>query len=188
MREGIYILNKLFCLLICCLLVVRCDFKKDRNEQIDVYDIIDSTRVSTHKDEARLLVSATKRNLEVMELLKLIQTNKVDTIAKKRTSKLVNIHINILNYYTEIAQKNLISIPKFANLGYDTIIVDETTELLKYTDLLVDKIDQQLELTNQIVSTSRKSDFKVMAFETREYLKQNLKETQLLLDDLTDSL
>ena len=143
------------------------------------------TRIDIYKQEARLLLKASRANLDILELCEDIKY--VDTLNKVRdlTSTLEKTHFEISKNYNEIASDKLISIP-------NSVIVDNEFDELKEIDqesfiknklkVILNKTETQMQLLDTLGNITENVEFKVLAIQDTPTLKSNINKIEITLN------
>src|SRR5690606_15224707 len=85
------------------------------------------TRIQTNKKEAKLLLSAAKTNLDILQLCKELQYVEGDSSIASLAKSLEQTHIEISKNYNDLAREKLISVPSQTNTIAKTDIEVETS-------------------------------------------------------------
>src|SRR5690606_40611975 len=85
------------------------------------------TRIKTNKKEAKLLLSAAKTNLDILQLCKELQYVEGDSSIASLAKSLEQTHIEISKNYNDLAREKLISVPSQTNTIAKTDIEVETS-------------------------------------------------------------
>src|SRR5690606_38802891 len=91
-----------------------CDYILEKNNN-DRYEIPSTaqTRIDIYKREAKLLLKASKNNLDILELCETLRKIDTQNSVSHLTSKLEKTHCEILENYGALAEDELISIPTY---------------------------------------------------------------------------
>ncbi|TYP98174.1 hypothetical protein C7447_103344 [Tenacibaculum adriaticum] len=151
-------------------------------------EVIKTSRIErnilTYKDEAKLLVMASKNNLDVIELCKIIEKEETDKIVVNLVEQIKDEHIEIFEKYNEVALENVISIPNYPDIKQGERAFSNTDDLEVNLKLLSNKINNQIELLEKLSDTTDNLDFKELATWTNNTLKENLNKTTETLTEL----
>ncbi|QHI34992.1 hypothetical protein IMCC3317_03380 [Kordia antarctica] len=141
--------------------------------------------ISIQKNEAKLLVMASKNNLDVIKLCTIIEDEKVDENVKNLVEEIKNEQLTILAKYNELASENVISIPRYSTLKYEEIMTLKDSEGLEdHLKLLSTKIYNQQNFLDKLSDTTDNSEFKEMAQFANNTLKKSLNKTEKTLEIL----
>ena len=141
--------------------------------------------VSMDKNEAKLLVKASQDNLDVIELCKIIEEEKVDDKVKNLVEEIKHEQLQILEKYNTIALNNVISIPQHSDIQQEVDATLKKKEHIKvHLKLLSNKINNQIELLQRLSGTTNNSEFKALAHFANHTLKSNLTKTKYTLNTL----
>ncbi|WP_430409348.1 hypothetical protein [Kordia sp.] len=135
--------------------------------------------ISLQKDEAKLLVEASKYNLDVIELCNIIEEEKVDEDVKDLVEEIKNEQLAVLEKYNEVASENVISIPRYSNLKQEEISkLNDSVSLEIHLKLLSSKIQNQKELLDKLSDTTNNRSFKSLAESANTTLEKSLDKTE----------
>src|SRR5690606_3031005 len=126
------------------------------------------TRIQTNKKEAKLLLSAAKTNLDILQLCKELQYVEGDSSIASLAKSLEQTHIEISKNYNDLAREKLISVPSQTNTIAKTDIAVETS--LKE---IITKINTQIKLLDTLANISNNTAFKTLAAKDSLKLKTN---------------
>lgn len=126
------------------------------------------TRIQTNKKEAKLLLSAAKTNLDILQLCKELQYVEGDSSIASLAKSLEQTHIEISKNYNDLAREKLISVPSQTNTIAKTDIEVETS--LKE---IITKINTQIKLLDTLANVSNNTAFKRLAAKDSLKLKTN---------------
>ena len=168
--------------------VSSCEYFIKSEEAETIKEAKSNEIVSIQKDEAKLLVLASKRNLDVIELCKIIEDEEVSVKVKKLVEQIKKDQLKILNEYMKLASENVISIPRHSDLKYEEILKLNSKDLEAHINLLNTKIYTQQELLEKLSDTTNNSEFKALAQQANTTLRESLNKTEQTLKILhTDS-
>lgn len=146
------------------------------------------SRIQASKEEARLLVKASKTNLEILELCKGIQNTNTKSAAKDLAKNLEKMHIEISRNYNELALKKLISVPNYSNLApYAADSIAKNFSVERNLKLILNKINNQLKLLDSLNRIANNTEYKVLVIRDSFKLKSSKNKIEDLLSDLKES-
>lgn len=190
MKSNTYIQNITgLALLVVVMSFSSCEhfIKSERAETIKVAK--SNEAILTQKNEAKLLVMASKNNLDVIKLCTIIEDEKIDENVKSLVEEIKNEQLTILAKYNELASENVISIPRYSTLAYEEIVkLKDSEDLEVHLELLSTKIYNQKDFLDKLSDTTDNSEFKELAQFANTTLKGSLNKTEKTLKILnTDS-
>jgi hypothetical protein len=139
--------------------------------------------VNTYKYEAKLLVRASEDNLDIIKLSTLLVDAKTDEDIEKLAIQLKKTHSEILKQYSLIANEKLISIPNYSNIDIQIVsnIIESDDYVKTNLNLIVEKINNQIELLSKLKETTNNVELKVLSVRVNTILQSNLNKTENLL-------
>ena len=159
------------------LVFISCNFVLNNSDELTTKNDI----VNTFKDEAKFLVKASKQNLDIIKLSKIIRKETNNKTIDQLTVKLEKSHLEILKAYNEIAEEKMISIPNYSNLKLNNN--DDIKENIpSHLNLIVSKINEQIELLKHLNSNSE--NLKEITENIQSVLINNRKQTESILKNL----
>lgn len=159
------------------LVFISCNFVLNNSDELTTKNDI----VNTFKDEAKFLVKASKQNLDIIKLSKIIRKETNNKTIDQLTVKLEKSHLEILKAYNEIAEEKMISIPNYSNLKLNND--DDIKENIpSHLNLIVSKINEQIELLKHLNSNSE--NLKEITENIQSVLINNRKQTESILKNL----
>lgn len=177
--RHIFILSGIIFIIAIAVSLNSCEFFVE-NEQIKVIEKAATNEAMTvQKNEAKLLVKASRYNLDVIELCKIIENKDVGENVKEIVGKIKNEQLDILEKYDKVASENVVSIPKYSDLEYQEIKqMIEADDIEEPLELLNDKIASQKELVKKLSNKTDNSDFKALAHYVHLTLKKSINKTK----------
>ena len=155
---------------------ISCDFILSKNEENSIKNKI----VKTYKDEAKLLVKASINNLDIIKLSKSLTKETTLKSVDHLAIKLEKSHLEILESYNKIANDKLISVPNYSNLKLE----ESTESISSRLRLIISKINKQIDLLNNLKTTSRNEDILELTDNVQSILKTNKIKTENVLNHL----
>ena len=152
------------------------------------------TRVNINKEEAKLLVKASKNNLEIIKLCESIQQLETKDSVIELVKDLEESHTEILEDYKELATEKLISIPHYERTNYDyenfqTVSQTESDEQLERSfEQILDRLNRQMKLMDKLSQKTDNSEFKVLAIKDNYIVKSNIDKIVSTLNYLDQSI
>ena len=153
-----------------------------------------AVRININKEEAKLLVKASKNNLEILQLCETIKHTATEDTVKQLAMELEEIHIEILDNYRDLAREKLISIPYNASVNYDynndmKVVETENRRFLKdrFKEIL-DKTNMQMKLMDTLSQRTDNSEYKVLAIKDNYLLKSNINKIENTFSHLNQSI
>ena len=131
------------------------------------------TRIQTNKKEAKLLLSAAKTNLDILQLCKELQYVEGDSSIASLAKSLEQTHIEISKNYNELAREKLISVPKQTNIIAKTNTENDTIFIEEHLKQIINKINTQIKLLDTLANVSNNTAFKRLAAKDSLKLKTN---------------
>ncbi|EDP94769.1 hypothetical protein U8527_07605 [Kordia algicida OT-1] len=166
-----------------------CDFFIETEQARTEKETIANNAMTAQKNEAKLLVKASKYNLDVIELCTIIESKDIEEEVKEIVAEIKDEQLDILEKYDKVATENVISIPKYSSIEYQEIkeMID-AEGLEKPLELLSDKISSQKEFVDKLSDTTNNSDFKALAHYANLTLKKSINKTKETIEIInTDS-
>lgn len=156
---------------------ISCNFVLNNSDELATKNDI----VNTFKDEAKFLVKASKQNLDIIKLSKIIRKETNNKTIDQLTVKLEKSHLEILKAYNEIAEEKMISIPNYSNLKLNNN--DDIKENIpSHLNLIISKINEQIDLLKHLNSNSK--NLKEITENIQSVLINNRKQTESILKNL----
>ena len=150
-----------------------------------------NSRININKEEAKLLVKASKNNLDILELCETIKVTETEDTIKQLASNLEETHTEILENYKELAREKLISIPNNTYFDYSPDITNKQYDA-EFAEAslkqILNKIDKQMQILDTLSNTSDNSEFKVLAIRDQHVLKLNKTKIENTLSHLNQSI
>ena len=168
------------------LTLISCNYifenKKDRIEKINEK----ITRININKKEAKLLLEASKNNIDILELCERIKDFEPENNIKNLIENFEKKHFEILNNYNDLATEKLISIPSYSNFnsGIEMTETDSTVFIKSGLEKILGRINKQIITLDTLAKTTNNVDFKVLTIKNNYILKSNINKIKTTLKEL----
>ncbi|MDO1501356.1 hypothetical protein Q2T40_14570 [Winogradskyella maritima] len=178
-------LKKTALLLLAMTTLWGCDFIMDKKPDDSVN--VDATQeiiISKDKEMAKLLVEATEKNYEIIEIVEQIKTISTPDSIEAIANDLEADHNLLSNAYNRIARESLISIPEesvTANQDYNIKNVDSLEPVLK---IITNNIETQINALNQLEQAVDNAEIAQLTFKSKRVLKENLQKMENVINSI----
>lgn len=166
------------------LTLISCDYIIERNE----FSAKSQTRISIDKKEAKLLLKASKNNIDILELCEDIEYVDTQKNVEYLTNKLEETHFEIAKNYNKLAEEKLISIPKYMRINnefQEVKNINNNKVLIKNKlKLILNKAEVQIQLLDTLGNITDNVEFKVLAIKDTHLLKSNINRIEVTLNKL----
>src|SRR5690606_21265440 len=130
-----------------------CDYIIEKNDSDYEISSNAKTKINIYKREAKLLLKASKNNLDILELCETIINVDTQNSVSYLTSKLEKVHFEISKNYDDIANDKLISIPRYTKI--DAMFkeikgVEQATFIESNLKLILNKTEAQIQLLDTL--------------------------------------
>lgn len=180
------------CLLIgfTSLTLISCNYIFENNTDKIEKENEKIARINIDKKEAKLLLKASKNNLEILELCKIITGFDTQNNVERLAENLKNTHMEISKSYSDLAREKLISIPSYTTLNNEIEMTEFDSMVFVKTNLkrILGKINQQILMLDTLTKTTDNLDFKILAVRDNHILKTNINKIEYILKGLNKSL
>ncbi len=173
------------------LTLMSCNYILENTKQKNEIISEKQSRINIHKQEAKLLLNASRNNLDILELCEAIKYVDTQNSMSHLTERLEKTHFEISKNYNELAEKKLISIPSYENINKDNELellelknIDNDAFIENKLKLILNKIDTQIQLLNALGKTTDNIEFKVLAVTDTHKLKSNINKIETALNRL----
>lgn len=155
---------------------------KNKNEAISEI----RTRISIHKQEAKLLLSISRNNLDILELCESIKYVDTQKNVIQLIEKLKKTHFEISKSYSKLAEEKLISIPNYMSINneFELQDIDSDAFIEKKLKLILNKIVTQIKLLETLGKITNNLDFEVLVMKDTQTLKSNSNKIESALNRL----
>lgn len=165
---------------------VSCNYILENNKVKNEIKSKIETRISLNKKEAKLLLIASRNNLDILKLCEAIKHIDTQNSVSQLTERLEKTHFEISKNYNELAEDKLISIPNYISTNHKIEIKNIGNEefIEKNLNLILTKIDTQTQLLDTLSKTTDNVEFKVLAVKESYKLKSNIDKIEITLNRL----
>lgn len=169
--------------------LVSCNYILKNNKNQNKITIEKAIRISIDKEEARLLVKASKNNLDILELCETIKEIETENPIKQLVENLEETHLEISKKYNDLAREKLISIPNYLNASnIEKATLENDAFVETSLKLILKKINKQIKLLDTLAETTNNAEFKVLAVKDHYILKSNINKIENTLTELGVSI
>lgn len=165
------------------LTLISCDYIIEKNE----FSAKSQTRISINKKEAKLLLKASKNNLDILELCEDIEYVDTQKNVEYLTNKLEETHFEIAKNYNKLAEEKLISIPQYMKINnefQEVKNINNKVLIKNKLKLILNKTEVQIQLLDTLGNTTDNIEFKVLAIKDTHQLKSNINIIEVTLNKL----
>ncbi|WP_111309115.1 hypothetical protein [Confluentibacter sediminis] len=170
------------------LTLISCNYILENTKQKNEIINEKQSRVYIHKQEAKLLLNASRNNLDILELCEDLKSVDTQNSIGHLTERLEKTHFEISKNYNELAEKKLISIPSYENINNVNKLelknIDIDSFIQNKLKLILNKTDTQIQLLNALGKTTDNIEFKVLAVTDTHKLKSNINKIETTLNKL----
>lgn len=174
-------------LILTSITLISCNYILENDQYKDEVLGKAQTRIRIHKQEAKLLLKASKNNLDILEICETIKYVDQQNYVSHLTRNLEKTHFEIAENYNKLADDKLISIPnymKISNEFKDMKGINDEAFIKKKLKLILNKTETQIELLDALGNTTDNVEFKVLAIKDTHTLKSNINKIEVTLNNL----
>lgn len=149
-----------------------CNYILKNNDKITNEKTI---RINVHKEEARLLLKASKNNLDILELCETLKKVEIESSIKQLAEDIEETHFEISKNYKDLAREELISIPNYSHVNnIEKAALENDAFVETHLRLILKKINKQMKVLDTLAETTNNAAFKVLVVKDSELLKSNI--------------
>ncbi|WP_046755431.1 hypothetical protein [Kordia jejudonensis] len=185
LNRNIFIVTSLALIALVSVSFNSCEYfiKSENSENIQKSK--SNNNITTGQSEAKLLVQASKNNLDVIELCSIIEDVSSDDEVKNLVEEIKNEQLKVLETYSKVASENVISLPRYTNMSFEDITkLNDSLDLELHLKLLSKKIHKQKDLLNKLSDTTNNEDFKELVQSANDVLEESFDKSVQTLEIL----